>query len=239
MFDELWPGGPKFRQARDAFPLGTDSVLLADFVNAAHAKRALDLGCGAGVLTVLLAEKASGMAVCGIDILPDSAAVCRENLAANGLDPENIRVGDIREYRALYEAGSFDLVVSNPPYFAAGSGYSAPNDARAAARDERNCTLDDLCRAAGYLLKWGGLFAVVHRPERLSELFCALTKYGMEPKRLRLVQHKSDSAPSLVLAEAKRGGKPGLSILPPLILANADGTDTEEVKNIYHRGNDL
>lgn len=236
MFDELWPGGPKFKQTPEAFPLGTDSVLLADFVNTARAKRILDLGCGAGVLTVLLAEKAPGAVIHGIDILPDSAAICRENLTANGLDPSNIRTGDIREHRTLYDAGSFDLVVSNPPYFAAGSGYSAPNDTRAAARDERNCTLDNLCQAAGYLLKWGGLFALVHRPERLSALFCTLTQYGLEPKRLRMVQYRPESAPNLVLVEARRGGKSGLTVEAPLILSGIDGADSPEVQRIYHRG---
>ncbi|MCI9468960.1 MAG: methyltransferase [Oscillospiraceae bacterium] len=236
MFDELWPGGPRFLQAPDAFPLGTDSVLLADFANTARAKQILDLGCGAGVLTVLLAEKAPGARLCGVEILPDSAAICRKNLSANGHDPSGILTGDLREHRALYPAGAFDLVVSNPPYFAAGSGYSAPNDARAAARDERNCTLDELCQAAAYLTRWGGLFTLVHRPERLSELFCTLTRHGLEPKRLRMVQYQPHTPPNLVLAEARRGGNPGLSVLPPLILANADGLDTPEIRRIYHRG---
>lgn len=236
MFDALWPGGPRFLAEHDAFPLGTDSVLLADFANTARAKRILDLGCGAGVLTVLLAEQAPEAAVYGIEILPESAAVCRRNMAENGHDPAGIITGDLREHRELYEAGSFDLAVSNPPYFAAGSGYTAPDPLRAAAREERNCTLDELCRAAGYVLRWGGLFALVHRPERLSELFCGLTKYGMEPKRLRMVQHKAQSAPSLVLVEAKRGGKTGLTVEPPLILAEDDGTDSDEVRRIYHRG---
>lgn len=237
MFDALWPGGPKFMQSPDAFPLGTDSVLLAHFTDTTHAKHILDLGCGAGVLTVLLAEKTPAAVCCGIELIPESAELCRKNMEINGHDPAEILTGDIREHRKLYKAGSFDLVVSNPPYFAAGSGYSAPSALRAAAREEQNCTLDDLCRAAGYVLKWGGLFTVVHRPERLSELFCCLTRYGMEPKRLRMVQHKAQSAPNLVLAEAKRGGKPGLSILPPLILAGDDGADTEEIQQIYHRGN--
>lgn len=236
MFDELWPGGPRFLHSPGTFPLSTDSVLLADFTNTARAREILDLGCGAGVLTVLLAEKAPNARLCGIEILPGSAAACRENLAANGHDPSGILTGDLREFRSLYEAGSFDLVVSNPPYFAAGSGYSAPDDARAAARDERNCSMDELCQAAAYLVRWGGLFTLVHRPERLSELFCALSRHGLEPKRLRMVQYQSDSAPNLVLVEARRGGNAGLSVLPPLILANGDGADTQEVQRIYHRG---
>ncbi|MBQ3011437.1 MAG: tRNA1(Val) (adenine(37)-N6)-methyltransferase [Oscillospiraceae bacterium] len=236
MFDELWPGGPKFHQAEYGFKLGTDSVLLAHFTNPARAKRVLDLGCGAGVLTVLTAYKATRAEVFGIEIQPESAEVCRRNMAANGFAPERILEGDLREHRRLFEAGSFDLVISNPPYFTAKSGYTAPDEKRATARDERTCSMDDLCKAAGYLVKWGGAFTVVHRPERLSELLCTLTKYGLEPKRLRLVSHKAASAPNLILVEARRGGKPGLSIEPPLILAKDDGSDTEEIKKIYHRG---
>ncbi len=236
MFDELWPGGPKFQQSEYGFKLGTDSVLLAEFTQPVRARRILDLGCGAGVLTVLTAYKAPKARVLGLEIQPESAAVCRENMAANGFPPENILLGDLREHRSLFEAGSFDLVLSNPPYFPVKSGHTAPDDKRAMAREELTCTLNDLCKAAGYLVRWGGSFTLVHRPERLSEIFCALTKYGLEPKRLRMVQHKADSAPNLVLIEAKRGGKPGLVVESPLILARDDGSDTEEIEKIYHRG---
>ena len=106
---------------------------------------------------------------------------------------------------------------------------------RAHARDERTCTMQDICTAMAYLTRWGGSAALVHRPERLSELLCALTAAGLEPKRLRTVARTADAAPSLVLVEARRGGKPGLRILPPLALCAPDGTDSEEIRRIYHR----
>ena len=235
-FDELWPGGPKFLQQEDSFRLSTDSVLLAHFAQPIRAKKILDIGCGAGVLTVLLSHARPEAKVAGIDIQHDSAMLSRCNLQSNGFEPEAILEGDIRNFRELYQPGFFDLVISNPPYFPVKGGYNAPDDKRATARDERSCTMDDLCRAAGYLVKWGGTFTVVHRPERLSELLCCLTKYGLEPKRLRMVQHKAQSAPNLILVEAKRGGKAGLAIEPPLILAKDDGSDTDEIEKIYHRG---
>lgn len=235
-FDELWPGGPRFKQVEGSFKLSTDSVLLAHFASAIRGKKIIDLGCGAGVLTVLLSHARPGVRVEGVDIQPASAALCRENMAENGFDPSAIMEGDLREYRENFKAGAYDLVVSNPPYFPVESGYNAPADSRAIARDERCCTLDDICAAAKYLCRWGGAFALVHRPERLSEIFCAMTAHGIEPKRLRMVQYKAGHAPNLVLIEGRRGGKPGLNIEKPLILCNADGSDTEEVKNIYHRG---
>lgn len=234
-FEFLWENGPRLRLDGEAFSLSTDSVLLSGFVPDKNWQRIIDLGCGAGVLPVLLSHRFPRAAVCGIELQEASAALCRENMKINGFDESGIIAGDIRNHRTLFGAGEFDLCVSNPPYFAMGSGYEAPRDSRAAARGERFCTLLDICEAAKYLLRWGGSFALVHRPERLSELFCAMTDCLIEPKRLRMVQHKAASAPGLVLVEGRRGGKPGLSVEKPLILANDDGTDSEEIKELYHR----
>lgn len=233
-FDELWPGGPKFRQG--GFRLSTDSVLLAAFAENIRAKNIIDLGCGAGVLTVLLSWARPGAKIEGVEIQEGSAAVCRENMAENGFSAESIVNGDLRQYKSLFRAGAYDLVISNPPYFAGASGYTAPDEGRAIARDERCCSLEDLCAAAKYLCRWGGAFALVHRPERLSEIFCAMTENGLEPKRLRLVQYREGAAPSLVLIESRRGGKPGLGIEAPLILTGPDGRDSREIEKIYHRG---
>lgn len=235
-FDELWPGGPKFLQSDAGFKLGTDSVLLAHFANTTRVTRCIDLGSGAGVLTVLLCEKNPKLQIEGVEIQQKSAALSRLNLEANGLmDRARIHHADLREHRRFLEAGVYDLVVSNPPYFAEHSGKSAPLEHRATARDERSCNLTDLCTAAGYLCRWGGSFAVVHRPERLSELFCAMTRANIEPKRLQLVCHRSDAAPNLVLVEGRRGGKPGLTIEAPLVLTKPDGSHSEAVLQIYHR----
>lgn len=235
-YDELWPGGPRFLQTKGSFPLSTDSVLLAHFVADVRAERIMDLGCGAGVLTVLLHVSHPDAFIDGAELQPESAELCRQNLELNGCDAGGIRTMDLRAHRGALEAGGYDLVVSNPPYFAAGSGFSAPDERRAAARDERFCTLDDVCAAAAWLTRWGGAFAMVHRPERLSEIFCTLTAHGLEPKRLRTVRHRADAAPNLVLVEARRGGRPGLAIEAPLVLCAPDGGDSSELKQIYHRG---
>lgn len=235
-FDELWPGGPRFKQSAGSFRLSTDSVLLAAFASGIRASKIIDLGCGAGVLPVLLSASHPGADIGGIEIQPEQARLCRENLRENALADGGIIEGDLRDFREHFAAGAYDLVVSNPPYFPIGSGRSAPDEGRAAARDERMCTLRQLCQAAGYLCRWGGSFALVHRPERLAEIFTAMTAAGIEPKRLRTVHYKPRYAPNLVLIEGRRGGKPGLSVEKPLILCEADGSETEEIKNIYHRG---
>lgn len=224
-------------QTQESFKLSTDSVLLADFANMRRVRSCLDLGCGAGVLTVLLANKGLDCRITGIELQQDSAELCRLNLRENGFEEKtSIICGDLREHRSFVEAGTFDLVVSNPPYFAENSGYSAPLQHRAAAREEKNCTLSDICAAARWALRWGGSFALVHRPERLSEIFCEMTAMGIEPKRLRMVAYSAEKVPSLVLVEGKRGAKKGLSIEAPLVLTASGGGDSDEVERIYRRG---
>lgn len=234
-FEYLWENGPRFAQA-EHFKLGTDTVLLADFVKLSGTKRGIDLGCASGALGLLLLTKHERLHMCGLEIVPEAAALARINMGENGLDTRSeIINGDIREHRSLFKSGSFELVVSNPPYFPVGSGMQSPDEGRANARGESLCTLEDICAAASFLLKTSGSFCIVHKPERLSELFCCMTKLGLEPKRLRMVCHRAGSSPNLVLVEGRRGGKPGLKVESELVLRNPDGSETDEVKSIYHR----
>ncbi len=234
-FESLWDSGPLFMQS-EHFKLGTDSVLLADFVNVSGKRCGIDLGCGSGILPLLLMLKNPSLSITGLEINPDAAAVAAENLRVNGLGERgDIICGDIREHRSLFRSGSFPLVVSNPPYFAQGSGKASPNVEKATARSELDCTLRDVISAAAYLCPTGGSFFMVYRAERLCELICLLREYALEPKRLRFVAHKKDFAPSLVLIEAKRGAAVGVRIEPLLILRNDDGTESDETLRIYHR----
>ena len=108
-------------------------------------------------------------------------------------------------------------------------------EALRAARSETGCTLEDICTAAAWLLRWGGSFCLVHKPERLADLCCALRARGLEPKRLRLVCRRAGDAPSLLLLEARRGGRPGLDIAAPLCLEDGTGRPTAELDNAYFR----
>ncbi len=234
-FESLWNGGPLFCQA-EHFRLGTDCVLLADFVNTASAVKGIDLGCASGAIGLLLLCRSSKLHMTGLELLPEAAALAEENMEINGLASRSrIVTGDIRQHRQLFPSSSFDLVVSNPPYFPLGSGALSPDKGKAAARGEVNCTMEDICAAAAFLCRTGGSFYMVHKPERLSEALCCMSRHGLEPKRLRLVCHRAELAPNLVLIESRRGGNPGMKIEPILILRNADGEETDEVKRIYHR----
>ena len=203
--------GP-FTYRQGGFPLGQDTLLLGRFATLRRGGRVCDLGGGAGALPLLLLARESSLDLSGVELDGEAAALARRNLAENGLSGV-IRTGDLRRVREQFPAGCFDLVVSNPPYFPAGSGESGGS-----ARMELCCTLTQVCAAAAFLLKNGGRFALVHRPERLAGLMEALGQSGLDPKRLQMVQHDRAKPPAAVLVEAVRQGRPGLSVLPTLIL---------------------
>jgi len=234
-FEILWENGPRFYQA-EHFKLGTDTVLLANFAGRCNAKKGIDLGCASGALGLLLLWNDPRLHMTGLEIVEDACRLAEKNMLENGLEERSrIVMGDIRRHRDYFPHAAFELVLANPPYFPYGSGAVSPDPQRAAARGEMLCTLEDICAAAAYLCKSGGSVCLVHKPERLSELFGCMTKQGIEPKRLRMVCHNASSAPNLVLVEGRRGGKPGLKVEPQLVLRNPDGSETEEIKSIYHR----
>ena len=169
--------GPyRYEQSDTCFPLGQDSLALAAFATLRRGDRVCDLGCGAGALLLLLAARQSTLTLSGVEISPADSALTRKNLAENGLTGE-IYTGDLRQVCKTLPAGGFSLVISNPPYFKSGSG----GDGGGARMEE--ATLTDWCAAAGRLVKNGGRFALVHRPERLAELFAALRRTAGEKRR--------------------------------------------------------
>ncbi len=228
----LWEGGPLLELSQDAEPVGTDSVLLASFPSLTGVQKAADFGSGSGVIALILASRRETLCVDCVELDHDAAELCRRNIARNGLE-RRLRVleGDLRSLREA-EVGKYQLIVSNPPYRPLGSGTS-PSEGRQAAREERTCTLSELARSAARLLGDGGRLCVVYPCSRLAQAVTVFSQNGLEPKRLRLVAAKMDAAPSLFLLECRRGGKPGLTVEPALILKNPDGTDTPEVRKIY------
>ena len=230
---ELWKNGPSFEDG--SFKVSTDSVLLASFASP-KGKNGIDIGCGSGIISLIMLCTNETLQMTGIDVNEDDAETASSNIQRNGLSSRyNVICGDIREHRKLFNTGSFDFAVCNPPYYPENSGKLSSDTEKALARGESLCTREDICKAAAYLLPTGGSFYLVHKPERLSEIFGTMTKYSIEPKRLREVQYRIGRAPSLVLIEGRRGGRKGLIIESPLILTNDDGTETEEVLEIYRR----
>lgn len=235
-WESLCPGGYRFVYDDERFRPGTDTFLLSSLPRLKPGLRVCDLGCGTGLLGLLLLQRQPDLRVTGIDIQKAAIRLAERVIVENSLsDRLTFRHGDLREVKNDFPTGSFDLVVCNPPYYPPASGRLAKAAALRMARSEVSCTLEDVCQAASYLLRWGGSFCLVHKPERLADLLCAMRQAAVEPKRLRFVCKTAGAAPSLLLVEGRRGGKPELTVEAPLILQNADGTPTGEVNAIYFR----
>lgn len=231
---ELLENGIKLFRGGTAFPLSTDAVLLADFAAVPKGAAVCDLCAGAGALGLLLLDRDPSLSVTALELRAEPCALMERSRAENALgDRFRVLRGDVRAVRQLLPHGSFRQVVCNPPYYPVGSGFAPADETQAVARTELCCGPADYCGAAAWLLPTGGSFWLVHKPERLAELCCALREAGLEPKTLRPVCPRPDSAPSLLLLRSVKGGKPGLAWLPPLILSIPDGTPTAEYRRIY------
>ena len=232
------------------FCFGVDAVLLSAFCEIRAGERCLDMGTGTGILPLLLSAKTDAAELVGLEIQPESVDMARRSVEMNvelqaAADRETagssrkvagrvrIEQGDIREASAQFGRSRFDVVTCNPPYMIGGHGIVNPADAKAIARHEVLCTLEDVAREAAAVLVPGGRLYMVHRPFRLAELMATMQRHGLESKRLRMVHPQVDREPNLVLVACVRGGKSGLTVEKPLILADESGETSEEVKKLY------
>ncbi len=232
--DDLQRNGYCIIQDPDRFCFGMDAVLLSGFATAKDGARVLDLGTGTGIIPILLAAKTKAAHLTGLEVQADSADMAGRSVALNGLEEKiNIVTGDIKGADKLFHAASFDVITCNPPYMIAAHGLKNPEDAKAIARHEILCTLEDVISQAAKLLVPGGRFFLVHRPFRLAEIIVTLTKYRLEPKRMRLVYPFADKEPNMVLLEAVRGGRPRMTVEKPLIVYSEPGVYMPEIYEVY------
>jgi len=212
-----------------AFPLSTDSIALSGFVRLRRNAKVLDLGAGCGTLGLLLCANDPTCTVTGVEIDESAHNMALQNIEANQISSRLSSIcADLRTVPTFIAPGSFHCCVSNPPYFSA-----AQESANSATRHEQLCTLEDLFAAAGWAIRFGGDFFLVHKPERLSELCACAAAHKVEPKRLQLLRHKANDPISLVLLQCRKGAKPGL-IIEEEFLQNADGTPSDYYRKIHH-----
>lgn len=232
--DDLQRNGYRIIQNPDKFCFGMDAVLLSGFARAKEGSSVLDMGTGTGIIPILMAARTKAAHLTGLEIQEESADMSRRSVALNGLE-EKIRIvtGDIKEAESLFDAASFDVITCNPPYMIGRHGLVNPADAKAIARHEILCTLEDVIRQTAGLLKPGGNFFMVHRPFRLVEIMVLLRQYKLEPKRMQLVYPFVDKEPNMVLIEANRGGKPRIKVEKPLIIYKEPGIYMPEIYELY------
>ncbi len=232
--DELHRNGYFIIQDPKRFCFGMDAVLLSGFAKAKKGERALDLGTGTGIIPILMEAKTEGEHFTALEIQPESADMARRSVLYNHLE-EKIKIitGDIKDASSLFGASSFDIITTNPPYMIGEHGLSSASEAKAIARHEVLCTLEDILRESAKLLRPGGRFYMVHRPFRLAEIMSRMVEYKIEPKRMQLVYPYVDKEPNMVLIEGLRGGKSRLTVEKPLIVYKEQGVYNDEIYDIY------
>ncbi len=218
-------------QKKDGLTFGTDALLLAAFIKPQKHSSAADLGSGTGIISLLCARRGKFAKIKAIELQTDYADIISRNTRLNSLEHVITTVCcDVRNI-----AMTVDTAFSNPPYMKEKSGKQNVNSGRNAARREINGDIRDFCAAAEKILKFGGLFYIVYRPDRMVDLLCALREYHLEPKRLAIVYADIENEPCLILVEAKKGALPSLITPRSLFLYNK-GKVSDEARHIYETG---
>ncbi|MBR5124166.1 MAG: methyltransferase [Clostridia bacterium] len=219
----------KLIQNPDGLTFGTDAYLLSAYVRPKKGGIAVDLGSGTGIIPLLCLARNKAARFTAVEIQPSFCDLITRNAALNGMaDRLTAHMADVRDLRAVDLGGEADIVTANPPYMAPASGARNTTDEKYIARHEVCGTVADFCAAAGRLLKHGGRFCCVFRPERLSDLFAGLRAAHLEPKRMTMVQATYAALPSMVLVEAVKYAAPSLLVTPPLCLWEADPENPEK-----------
>lgn len=218
----------------DDHRFGTDAFLLARYANVHKNDIVCDLCTGCGIIPLIFCKNVMPRKVYGVEIQPEAVELFRRTVAENELHNAAPVLCDLREIpQSLITWESVDIVTANPPYMVGGSGYEKSSAAQAIARHELMCGIDDVCRAAARLLKYGGLLKMCNRPERLADVVCAMRTNKIEPKSVTFVFNDINAKPWLFLISGKKGAAPGMNVEKPMVLLNSDKSYTEEYSKIY------
>jgi len=234
--DLLFNGSLKIIQKKAGYRFSIDAILLAHFIwsHHRHAGAVIELGTGSGVIPLILARRYEEATIVGVEVQERLAELAQRNVIMNKLmDRISVVEGDLRTLRKSYLPASFDLVLSNPPFYPVHAGRINPGSERAMARHELTGSLEDVVKIASYLLKAKGRLVIIYPAFRLIDLVQKLRQNGLEPKIMRFVYSRVDSEAKLVLLSCSRGGRAALKVLEPLVIYQSAGEYTEEVQEIY------
>lgn len=222
--DALFDGNIRCKQHSRGYRFSLDAVLLGNFISIRSAERVLDLGCGSGIVSLILAYRWPGCHITGLEIQPELVRLARENAALNSFQERiDILQGDLRRIAENVEAGSFDWVVGNPPYRKAGTGRVNLEPQQLVARHETTADVPSVVGAAAWALKNRGRAAFIYPASRAAGVIYELKRVGLEAKRLQTVYSFPGSPATLVLIEVVKGGGEELTILPPFYVYREPG----------------
>lgn len=220
-------------QHQSGYRFSIDAILLASYVRVKAGDRLVDLGCGCGIVALVLAYRQLTVQCFGIEIQPALAGLARKNVVANHMDDRiQIIEGDIKSISQNRIKGPVDIIVCNPPFGRIASGRISPDSERALARHEITMCLKDITATARRILRRGGKLCVIFPAERTADLFGHLRADGIEPKRIRPIQSHPTKTADRILVEGTAGGRPGMTIEPSLVIYKADGEYTDEVQKM-------
>ena len=223
-------------QKCDGFSYGTDAVLLASFIRKMPTKNAIEFGAGTGIISLLCEKNDKFKNIYSVEVQEEYYDLLQRNIIYNNSKITPIH-SDIRDLMPGTFGFEFDVVFSNPPYMKTTSGKSNIDQGKNCARHEVAGSIDDFCKAASKLLKHGGLFYTVYRPDRAIDLICSMKKYNIEPKRMTMVYPYVDSRVCLMLIEGKKGASSALFNTKPFIIFNShteqNNDITDDMQKVY------
>ena len=234
--DDLQFKDLKIIQNKQGFCFGIDAILLSDFAKGMKkANLVVDLCTGTGIVAILLAGKTEAKKIIGVEIQKPCADMARRSVELNKLENRvEILNEDLKNLKDVIPSASVDAVTVNPPYMKSGTGIVNDKNAMMVSKHEICCTLEDVIKEASRLLKFNGEFFMVHKSERLVDIFCTMRKYKIEPKRIRFVHPQSDKPSNLVLIEGLRSGNAFLKYEKPLFVYGENNEYTDEIYEIYN-----
>ncbi len=231
--DTFFNGRIRIKQSRSGYRYSIDAVLLAAFARVKPRDSVVDLGTGCGIIPIMLAHRHPTVRIYGIEIQRALAELAVRNVKENGMEGHIHIIGeDIKHLEPGSIPQAVDWVISNPPYRKIGSGRMNPNPQRAAARHEITVTLDEIARAAQKMLDKAGRLAMIYPAERAVDLLNTLQRRSIEPKLLQTVHSYADAEAKLILVEGIKDARPGISIMPPLIIYESSGRYTDAVQQM-------
>ncbi|MBR4721270.1 MAG: tRNA1(Val) (adenine(37)-N6)-methyltransferase [Clostridia bacterium] len=234
--EDLQIGGLSLIQKKTGFRFGIDAVLLSDFAKDIPSQKTLDLCTGNGIIPILLSAKSDTNEIFGLEIQESVFDTAIRSVELNSLQNRVfLTCGDVKNAAEIYGKRQFDLITCNPPYMPKGRGIQNPKSEKIIARHEVLCTLEDIIRVSAQLLKHRGHLLLVHKPSRLADIIFLMRQNEIEPKRIRFIHKSISSEPSLILVDGSFKGGKELRIMPPLYLYNDDGSETDELREVYGR----